>query len=51
MSHMTQTWKIGDCLELMRELPAASIDLVIADPPYYWIDDSAWDRNERYSTL
>ena len=24
----------GDCLELMKELPSESIDLVITDPPY-----------------
>lgn len=24
----------GDCLELMPELPAASVDLVLTDPPY-----------------
>ena len=24
----------GDCLELMREIPDASIDLVLTDPPY-----------------
>lgn len=30
----TQTYKIGDCLELMKEIPDKSIDLVITDPPY-----------------
>ena len=24
----------GDCLQLMQDLPAASVDLVFADPPY-----------------
>ena len=24
----------GDCLEVMEEIPANSIDLVVADPPY-----------------
>ena len=24
----------GDCIEAMRSLPAASVDLVFADPPY-----------------
>ena len=24
----------GDCLEVMKEIPDRSIDLVIADPPY-----------------
>ena len=35
---MTDTMKseirLGDCLEVMRELPDASIDCVITDPPY-----------------
>ena len=26
--------RLGDCLELMREIPDASIDAVITDPPY-----------------
>ncbi len=26
--------RVGDCIELMRALPDASIDLVFADPPY-----------------
>lgn len=25
---------VGDCVELMRALPAASVDMVFADPPY-----------------
>ena len=24
----------GDCLELMKQLPDSSIDLVLTDPPY-----------------
>ena len=24
----------GDCLEVMKELPSGSIDLVVTDPPY-----------------
>ena len=27
--------KQGDCLELMREIPDASIDCIITDPPYF----------------
>lgn len=26
--------KCGDCLELMKELPAGSVDLIATDPPY-----------------
>ena len=29
-----QVYKIGNCIELMRELPDKSIDLVLTDPPY-----------------
>src|SRR5471032_1362009 len=25
---------VGDCIELMNSLPAASVDMVFADPPY-----------------
>ena len=25
---------VGDCIELMRGLPEASVDMVFADPPY-----------------
>lgn len=32
----------GDCLELMKSIPDKSIDLVLADPPY-WINISTWD--------
>ena len=30
------TWTIhnGDCLEVLRTLPAASVDAVVTDPPY-----------------
>ena len=34
MIQTTQTWEIGDCVELMQELDDKSIDLVLADPPY-----------------
>lgn len=26
--------RLGDCVEQMREMPEASIDAVICDPPY-----------------
>lgn len=26
--------KCGDCLELMKEIPDKSIDLIVTDPPY-----------------
>lgn len=34
MIHATQKWEIGDCIELMRELPDNKVDLVFADPPF-----------------
>ena len=39
-----QVWKIGDCLDVMRNLPNDSIDIIIADPPYYKIKDDEWDN-------
>lgn len=34
----------GDCLEWLRALPAASVNLVATDPPYYRVKKEAWDR-------
>ncbi|KWT04034.1 DNA-methyltransferase [Pseudomonas savastanoi] len=34
----------GDCLELMGNLPDASIDLILTDPPYFKIKGEAWDN-------
>lgn len=39
----TQTYKIGDCLELMKEIPDKSIDLILTDPPY-GIGESRYER-------
>lgn len=33
----------GDCLRLMRRMPAASVQLVLCDPPF-GITNCAWDR-------
>ena len=35
MIETTQTWRIGDCVELMREIPAESVDTIITSPPYW----------------
>ena len=35
MIKTSQSWKIGDCVELMKEMPDKSIDTVITSPPYY----------------
>jgi DNA modification methylase len=32
--HLVNTITNGDCLNLLRELPSASIDFVLTDPPY-----------------
>ena len=34
MHESTIDLKHGDCLELMKDIPAGSVDLVLADPPY-----------------
>ena len=34
MIHTTQTYQIGDCIELMRGMPDDSVDFSFTDPPY-----------------
>lgn len=38
----------GDCLQLMREIPSHSVDLILADPPYGTLNksnpDAQWDK-------
>jgi len=43
------TLKLGDCLELMKQLPDKSVDLIITDPPY-GITKAKWDKvpDKRY---
>ena len=38
----------GDCLEVMKDIPDESIDLVIADPPYNKVTNESWDNIEDY---
>lgn len=33
-----------DCLELLKKIPDASVDLVLTDPPYYRIVSNKWDH-------
>lgn len=33
-----QTWKMGDCQDLMREMEPDSVDLIVTDPPYFMVD-------------
>lgn len=35
---------LGDCLEIMRDMPSASVDAVITDLPYFEIAPHEWDR-------
>jgi len=44
---MTLEYKIGDCLELMKDIPDNSIDLVVMDPPYN-IGKDSWDKIDNY---
>ena len=37
--------KCGDCLELIKEIPDKSIDLIVTDPPY---DISATNKGGEY---
>lgn len=34
----------GDCLAHLPKLPEASVQLVVADPPYFNVLDESWDR-------
>ena len=34
--------RLGDCLEIMRDMPDASVDAVITDPPY-GVNKAEWD--------
>ena len=42
MIETTQTWKIGDCLELLPKIDSDSINMILTDLPY-GITDCAWD--------
>ena len=38
----------GDCLELMKDIPDGSVDMILTDPPYL-CDYSRHDKNSRFS--
>jgi DNA modification methylase len=38
-------YKIGDALELVKEIPDESVDLVLTDPPYFDIVNEEWDNS------
>lgn len=35
---------LGDCIEKMRDIESGSVDLVIADPPYWKVVNEQWDN-------
>lgn len=37
----------GDCLELMKDIPDKSVDLILTDPPYN-IGKAKWDKIQNY---
>ena len=37
----------GDCLEVMKEMPDKSVDLILTDPPYN-IGKAKWDKIDNY---
>ncbi|MCK4817692.1 site-specific DNA-methyltransferase, partial [bacterium] len=39
----SQIWKIGDCLELIKEIPDDSIDMILSDMPF-GITQNQWDK-------
>ena len=44
-----ELWQ-GDCLELMKNIPSGSVDLVLTDPPY-GMDFQSHFRKEMYSKI
>lgn len=42
----------GDCLELMKQIPDKSVDLVLCDPPYGINYQSVWrPKEQRFSKI
>lgn len=41
----------GDCLEVMRDLPDGSVDLILTDPPYFKVKGAEWDNQWSSSKL
>ena len=37
----------GDCLDVLKQVPARAIDLVILDPPYWKVSNQRWDYKWR----
>lgn len=47
---MTVQLLLGDCLELMRDLPDGSVSAVVTDPPY-GVNAAQWDNEAPYGAL
>lgn len=43
MIKTTQTWKIGNCLDLLPEIADKSIDMILTDLPYGVTSRNKWD--------
>lgn len=41
---MRQEYIIGDCLDILPTLEPKSVDLIVADPPYFKIKKDSWDN-------
>ena len=35
---------LGDCFDVLRAMPADSVDLILTDPPYFKVKNEPWDR-------
>lgn len=44
MPEMTEKIICGDCLPIIRAMPANSVDAIITDPPYFKVKGAAWDH-------
>ncbi|WP_066904414.1 DNA-methyltransferase [Mycolicibacterium houstonense] len=41
----------GDCLEVVGQLPAESVNLLLTDPPYFRVKAEDWDRQWKSTSL
>ncbi len=41
---MELTLKQGDCLELMKDVPSGSVDMILCDLPYGITGENKWDK-------
>lgn len=43
--------RLGDCLDIMKEIPDKSVDMVLTDPPYGKNYQSSWSKEKRFDVL